>query len=82
MRLGLMPAVMALAWVPFLPGGSGTRSASRSQARALPRALAPLGRRSLVALAFALVLAENAASTLRARAAPDLPGRSPVRSRR
>ena len=74
MRLALMPAVMALAWVPFLPApfwdGLGLRERGASApapARRIPAASA------LALLAFALVLAENAASTVRARGGRGLP---------
>jgi hypothetical protein len=73
MRLGLMPAVMALAWVPFLPGVVWETLGSRERATRDP-APRQLGAADLlVVIAFALVLAENAASTSRARGGPGLP---------
>ena len=79
MRLGLMPAVMALAWVPFLPGvfweklGIRERGASRAVA---PGQLAVAD--ALAVLAFALVVAENAASTVRTRGGAGLPAPLPT----
>lgn len=73
MRLGLMPAVMALAWVPFLPGvfweKLGIRAGGTDRP-APPRQLAAAD--ALAVLAFTLVIAENAASTVRARGGPGL----------
>jgi hypothetical protein len=76
MQLGLMPAVMALAWVPFLPGvfweRLGIRGCSASELpRPRPRQLAAVD--ALVLLAFALVVAENAASIVRTRGGRGLP---------
>lgn len=76
MRLGLMPAVMTLAWVSFLPGVFWERLGLRAPhpARtAPPTARRPALADAVVLAAFALVSIENAASTLRPGGSGDLP---------
>ncbi len=79
MRLGLMPAVMALAWVPFLPDAFWEKLGIRERSAAGPPAARQLAAvDALALLAFVLVVAENAASTVRIRGGPGLPAPLPT----
>jgi hypothetical protein len=74
MRLGLMPAVLAFAWVPFLPGVLWEKLGARERSAAGPPPARQLAGADAVALlALALVVAENADSTLRSRGGAGLP---------